>query len=105
MNTPNPVPDLGEYVIMTEMLAILSDTSKLGGCDTDAGMDALYAGARRLTNKHYSPMFVVTMALSGWLGAMEGLVASQGITMSEVISRYASALAQAEDEYRAEGSA
>lgn len=87
-----------ELTIMTEMLAVLADCWKLGGTDTDAGMDALTSGARRLADRGRSAHFLLVLALSGWLGALEGVSAQGGITREEVIKRYASALAQADDE-------
>jgi hypothetical protein len=94
------LPD--ELTIMTEMLAVLADCSQLGGTDTEAGMEALLAGSRRLAHSNRSPYFLLTLALSGWLGALEGIAAQGGIPMAEVIKRYASALAETDDELRGE---
>jgi hypothetical protein len=92
MNQPD------ELAIMTEMLAVLADCWKLGGAESDAGMDALTDGARHLAGLGRSPHFLLVIALSGWLGALEGVSAQGGLPRDEVIKRYASALAQADDE-------
>jgi hypothetical protein len=67
-------------------------------------MDALTAGAQRLAGRGRTPHFLLVLALSGWLGALEGLSAQGGISRAEVIARYASALSQADDEERRGGS-
>lgn len=81
-----------EQAIMTEMLAVLADVHAAGGVDTDPGWEALLAGARSVSAIGRKPYFLLVIALSGWLGALEGAAEAAGIDLSEVIARYAAGI-------------
>lgn len=78
---------------MMEMLAILADAYAAGGVGTDPGTDALIAGARKLSGYGLRPYFMLTLAMSGWLGVLEGAAQSASMEFSELIAQYAALIA------------